>query len=55
MYPQENLRNRGEMSAKKYNPPDLEIVLFAREDVITKSEIGGQWPWGEAQGANFGE
>lgn len=55
MYPQENLRNRGEMSAIIYAPPDLQIVIFTPEDVITKSEIGGQWPWGEAQGATFGE
>ena len=47
--------NSGKSSANIYETPHLEILLFEREDVITKSEIGGQWPWGEAQGANFSE
>ena len=40
--------------AKAYDPPDLQILLLEKEDIITQSEVGGQWPWGEAQSIDFG-
>ena len=40
--------------AKIYDPPDIRIQLLDEADIITQSEIGGQWPWGEAQTIDFG-
>lgn len=41
--------------AKAYASPTMQILLITEADVIkTSLEIGGEWPWGEAQTSNFG-
>lgn len=40
---------------KEYVVPTITITIIMPTDIITGSpEVGGEWPWGNAEGYNFG-
>lgn len=55
MYTQKNTLLCEQDIARIYAPPDVKILILEKEDIITKSEVGGQWPWGGQQSLDFSE
>ena len=39
---------------ENYAPPMLTIVLLSPTDIITESEVGDEWPWGDGRSITFG-
>ena len=42
-------------AVKEYVVPTITLTIIMPTDIITRSpEVGGEWPWGNADGYNFG-